>query len=129
MTPHTTAYFEQLDAFKRELEHTNTRLTLSAIRFRSKHVGATTIEVFVEAVRSLANVFEKQFSDKDPLDVLFWGRNKLQFEYKNQNRSEVFRAWCRKATQRLESDIQLRCDSFGAGKVPPTKKNVKNKSQ
>jgi hypothetical protein len=117
MRPHNLTYFEQLDAFKRELDHTNTRLTFSAIRFRSKHVGATTIEDFVEAVRSLATVFEKQFSNKDPLDVLFWGRKKLQFEAKNQNRSEVFRAWCRKAIKRLESDIQNRCDKFGNGKV------------
>ncbi|KZX79379.1 hypothetical protein A3715_08370 [Oleiphilus sp. HI0009] len=109
--------FEERDEYKRKYEHANTNLCFKAMRFRHQHVSPVTIDEFIEAVHTLAAVFKLPASEHHPLDTFFWARNKLQTEFEQEGRSDVFKVWCRRAINELELDIQAQCDLLGDGKI------------
>lgn len=110
-------HFEQLDQLRRDFDHWNTHLCMTALRFRKQSPALTDVADFVQATLALAKVCEHELSEHSPLDVLFWARNKLRQEYFRGNHGDVFDAYCKREKAKLEQSIQRYCDHVGNGKV------------
>lgn len=105
------------DEFRKDYETANTRVTLSVILLASKESGPQEVSEFVDATMELAKVCESPCSKHQPLEVLFWLRQKLQKECKKPCRSACFRSYCQQHIHHAGNKIQNVCDRVGDGNI------------
>lgn len=106
-----------LDEFRRDFEQANTRLTVCGFALRNNDATQAQFSSFIQAALDVKAVCERPYALHNPLDVLFWLKQKLEDFSQQSERPEVIRASCRRELRLTEERIQNICDEVGEGKV------------
>jgi len=110
---------KQEDRYRKAYHHANTALAVKALPLRKASVEQQHLRSFVAAGLELAKVCEQPQSDKSPLEVLFWLKERLQSESNKPCRNCLYRAACRKEIKTVRRSMHEFCNSFGKGNVVP----------
>ncbi|WP_353293944.1 hypothetical protein [Thalassolituus maritimus] len=105
------------DEFRKQYDTANTRVTLSVILLASRTSGPEEVSEFVDATMELAKVCESPCSKHQPLEVLFWLRQKLQRECRKPCRSACFRSYCQQHIHHAGDKTQDMCDRIGNSNI------------
>lgn len=118
MTPAEHAHrLYMLDQFRRDFDHANTHLTVCGFALRNNQASQAQLNCFIQAALSVKTICEQEYSLHNPLDVLFWLKQKLDDFSQQEERPEVIRASCRRELRLTEERIQQMCAEVGEGKV------------
>jgi hypothetical protein len=108
---------KMLDEYRRTFEHANTGLSIAVMGLSQQQAMPARIVSFTDAALSFVNVCEHELSRQNPLDVLFWLRDRLVSEGAKPGRDDVFIAQCNREVRGVETLIQDACAELGDGKV------------
>lgn len=107
------------DKFKREFDHANTRLAVTALPLRRHEIQLEQLDSFVDAGLKLAEICQQEHAQESPLNILFWLRKRLLLETRKPCRNFHYRAKCRQEIDRIHTKLHCICNTYGSGNAVP----------
>ena len=107
----------QRDKFRQDFDQANTRLAILAMPLKNPVPTIVQLNNFVDAATELYKVCSQSASDKSPLDVLFWLRDRLLNERCSKEGEDKYVAECDRQIINIENDIHKTCEQLAPGKL------------
>lgn len=113
---HAQKIFER-DKFRQDFDQANTGLAIAAMPLSHPLPTIAQLNSFISAATKLCRVCSQSASDRRPLDVLFWLRDRLLSERSSPGRDEKYFAECDRQIVNIERKIRRTCEELAPGKL------------
>ena len=96
-------------------EQSQAQLVMATLQLEHSNTTLKQLFQFIDAALTLYQASKAQHIPMNPIDVLFWLRQRLIKETKDPEKNTMYRSQCHQYTAEIEKKIALACTQNGRG--------------